>query len=51
MGVSITRNNIEYPVNLHQIGLSMPTAKLKALILAHVHRHDQPPLQLSLIHI
>ena len=45
MGVSITRNNIEYPVNPNRIGLSMPQAKLKALILAHVHRHGHPPLQ------
>ncbi len=39
------QQQIEHPVNPNQISLSMPTAKLKALVVAHVHRDSQPTLQ------
>ena len=39
------QQQIEHPVNQNQIGLSMPTAHLKALVIAHLHRNGQPALQ------
>ena len=39
------QQQIEHPVNQNQIGLSMPTAHLKALVIAHLHRNGQPTLQ------
>lgn len=39
------QQQIKHPVHQHQIRLSMPTAHLKALVLAHLHRDGQPTLQ------